>query len=389
MVSDPTQRCACQGKTVLRLWDHFPCLAAVNGHTSCRRVLHESEFAFSDRTWCRAGQGNTVLRLWDHFASFAAINGHTSCLRVLHEFGFKFSSHAWDMAAQAGHVDCLAFAFSNAYAPEDSALEGAVTYGQLPCVEFLLQQGLPRKPYLHCGSCCTLSPEHMRLIQQGSPPKPYMHNDDAPNFPAFEPAMLDSGLQFMEFLLKHAMPGRAYVHSEHRGVLGTEQMKCMRLIAESGVAINPQTLIEAARQGDLDFVRLLHGHGVPLWDLVLVEPPNLPSWGYVHEEPRERVALPWPPGYATRPRTLIFYNYYPPYQLEDFWTVLRYGSVCGAPVTREMQELLEEKRRRTRTLLLCAKAAARLTSGPGSSQFKAARQLGPGLVLYSWKPPRD
>lgn len=73
------------------------------------------------------------------------------------------SDAIWAEAARQGHVHGLFFALDRGYELPDSVLEVAVCHGHLACVEFLIQRGLPRQPYLH--SMQPPSPAHLQCIQ--------------------------------------------------------------------------------------------------------------------------------------------------------------------------------------------------------------------------------
>ncbi len=211
------------------------------------------------------------------------------CLRLVHTCGFEFYDEVWQWAAYRGNLDCLAFALSHGYWLGDDVLERAAGSGQVACVDLLIEHGLPRK-------------------------RPYMYFN------------------------KHTLP---------------HEIKCLELMFNKGVPIDPASLIAAAAYGDVDFVRWLHKRGVPLWQHIETCAPPLNVM--LNDEDRwwEEIAHA-----LGKPRTLPAPA---GLEVEDMWGALRYGSVYGAPVTPFAKEIFEEKRRRSRAVLLCFNAATRLS----------------------------
>jgi hypothetical protein len=120
------------------------------------------------------------------------------------------------MACYVGHVDCLAFALEHGCPVTHWALGCAVKNGHLACVELLVDQGLPEVPFLHSNDNCVIGMD----------------------------------------------PASARI----QGGITPQQWRCIQYILDKGRPIDTGTLITAARNGNVDFVRYLHSAGVPLWD---------------------------------------------------------------------------------------------------------------------------
>ncbi len=108
-----------------------------------------------------------------------------------------------------------------------------------------------------------------------------------------------------------------------------------------------------AGNGHLACVRLLHTHGVRLWECVQVIPDY--CWGSVcgslgrkRRPPENLLQLP-------ESRELVGY----------LWGVLRYGQLHGAPVPESVGWLFQERQERAREVMLCFHSAARLSKGGG------------------------
>jgi hypothetical protein len=164
----------------------------------------QSRASSDDAYMCSAIQWHDIRVLAPECPSWMVAEcGYTQRLHDLHEGGFELDGVTWVWAATRGHVDCLAFAVSHGYALHDGILRVAVEEGQQAVVEFLVEQGLPRKPYMQ--------------------------------FPPWG------------------------------GIVPPAQLKCVQWLADKGVVFNPYMLIKAAEFGDVDFVRWLHQRVVPLW----------------------------------------------------------------------------------------------------------------------------
>jgi hypothetical protein len=134
---------------------------------------------------------------------------------------------------------------------------------------------------------------------------------------------------------------------------------------EKGCSIHPGTLIAAARRGDVDFVRLLHSRGVPLWARASEEKAldtesatTAHSWMlYKVHSCMLRNVMPIPPD---------------PETAKHMRSALKFGWVTGAPLTPAMEELLRADRCSTRAVLLCFHAAAQRSGGEAILEQKAA-----------------
>jgi hypothetical protein len=106
--------------------------------------------------------------------------------------------------------------------------------------------------------------------------------------------------------------------------------------------------MEAASRGDVDLVRFLNKRGFRLWGQAEAWKCSPAPLNFTVEEAGKLVRYPL--------------------ELVPVWKAFRYGAVHGAPVTPELRQLFWMKRQRTRMVLCCFKAAARLSQGPGSTQ---------------------
>jgi hypothetical protein len=237
-----------------------------------------------------ARQGEALPRNWVELGEPAAERGDVHCLRVLRECGFELHTWAWVAAASGGHFDCLVFALSHGYVLNDS-----VVY----------------------DSFLSAAVKHGRLA-------------------------------VVDLVLQQGLPREPFFLNEFR--VGPHSMKCIESLLEKGVAIDPESLIAAARNGDLDFVRMLYKHGIPLWQHAReMESFSLyQMWSLTSREVHTTLVMPW-----------RLDNEY------GAWKALRYGSLHGAPVTPRVQQFFEEKRQQTHAVLLCFRAAARLSKAPG------------------------
>jgi hypothetical protein len=215
----------------------------------------------------------------------------------------------------AGYVDCLAFTLEHGCTVDNYMLSGAIDGGHLPCVELLVSQGSLPTPFFHV-SIDYYAPEN---------------------------------------------PASARV----QGPVGPEQIRCLQYIIDKGCPIHPGTLILAARNGDLNYVRFLYGHGVSLWDHARSEEARQESTAVQSCS----CILCCPVQCALRKTITI------PCKPEDtshMWTALLYGGLMGAPVSPAMEELFEAKRRSTCAVLLCFHVATGLSQGEGSLEQRAA-----------------
>jgi hypothetical protein len=167
-------------------------------------------------------------------------------------------------------------------------------------------------------------------------------------------------------LLRHGLPhNRPYLHTANGPWIGSNQLRCLQHLVDSGCPIHPGTLIRSANRGDVATVRLLHEGGVPLWeraweweagDEADSDPPLiLMAFALsVHAE-RHKLIVVRQKGVA---RTYMR-------------KVLRYGACMGAPVTPAVEEMLRADRARTRAVLLSFHVAGRLSQGKESRKLRA------------------
>jgi hypothetical protein len=231
-----------------------------------------------------------------------------------------------NMAATGGYTQCLHVLQDCGFQLSSSTWARAAEGGYIDCLEFAVAHGYALED-------CVL-----------------------------EIAVHYGRLDCVDFLIQHGLPHAPYMHFIQR--VEPAQQQCIQLMIDRKVAIHPVSLIVAAGCGDLDFVRWLHRHGVPLWqhacDTHRYRIDDLWHdrlwWSNVFchslAEPRT-LPIPW------RPKEVV-----------PIWKALRYGAVFGAPVTPHVKELFEEKRRRSRAVLGCFKAAARLSAVPGPARQK-------------------
>jgi hypothetical protein len=193
---------------------------------------------------------------------------------------------------------------------------------------------------MHCCAATCLA----NLLEHGCPV------DDI----VFETAIRLGQWESFLVLLDHGLPRRVpyfYKQMYHGNRIGTVQLRCFKHLLDRGCRIDPETLIWAASNGVVDFVRLLHSRGVPLWDRAWEIPDrsNISedlSFDWLKHCLQERI-LPIPESrvYCTR-----------------IWKALRYGSCKGAPVTPLVEEMFAAERK---ALLLSFHVAPRLSEGEG------------------------
>jgi hypothetical protein len=220
------------------------------------------------------------------------------------------------VSCDIGHTECLAFALKHGCQVTDWVLRSAVMEGHPACVELLADQGLLQEllqePLLHAEYCCS----HI-----------------------FSSSGVDS--------------------ASVRGPFTPDQVRCIRHVVDKGGPVHPGTLIMAVRSGDVDFVRYLHGAGVPLWECAWEE----------EGEDGKLVAMDCACGGCDlydSARNEIVPIPREPKDAAHMLKALRYGWAMGAALTPTMERVLEDQRRSTRAVLLCFHAATRLSRGAGN-----------------------
>jgi hypothetical protein len=221
------------------------------------------------------------------------------------------------MFCTAGHIDCIAFALEHPHGRGVAGFElaAAVTGGHLACIKLMVAHANPERPLILAETKCA-------------------RNED---------------------------PARPRI----RGPAGPAQLRCVQHILDAGLSIHTGTLILAARNGDLDYVRFLHSRGVRLWDHAQEEEPedfgtscfSCKCLAHQAERCAERnaIALPCKPEDASH-----------------MLSALRYGWAMGAPLTPVMEEVLAAQRMSTHAVLLCFHVATGLSQGEGSVEQRAA-----------------
>lgn len=238
--------------------------------------------------FCWASQGEALSRDWQEPGRTAAKRGDVNCLRVLHECGFYLCFLVWVAAACGGHVNCMMFALSHGYAMDFESV-----YDSL--LNILIEHGRLA--------------DVAWVLQQDLPRKPFRLG------------------------LRETCP---------------DSVKCIEFLLAKGMAIDPYSLINAAECGDLEIVRVLHKHGIPLWQHA--PEPFWFSWSWLFCSDNFHT-------------TLVIHRCLDGER--GAWKVLRYGALYGAPITDKARQLLDEKRQQTRAVLLCFNTTARLSNGPG------------------------
>ncbi len=145
--------------------------------------------------------------------------------------------------------------------------------------------------------------------------------------PVFATAVINEQFATVEFLIKHGLPRKPFIHLKNPLTPGI--LHCYQLMFDKKISFNPGSLTYAAHRGQLDFVRCLHKHGLPLWQSAF----DFPACLCFGPNGVERLFSINP----EVPRDL----YIPSdrKQVERMWKALRYGSVYGAPVLPEVEEL--------------------------------------------------
>jgi hypothetical protein len=269
------------------------------------------------------------------------------------------------MLCSAGHFDCVRYGIEHGCPLSDAILTAAVNGGHIACVELLVARGLPEAPYL----------------------------------------LLDDGSTM--------------------GPIQPDHLQCMQYLLDNGRVIHPGTLICAARRGDVDAVRFLHGRGVPLWTAACEEDaeeeefathisrmcreivrklrlrtatiaiPEFAAKGLfasAHAEAAYDEAEPVPRfRMKTKQRSLrrqgVIAVPEKPLDTVPMWRALQYGWAMGAPLTPAMEEVFKAKRAATRATLLCFHVAARLSQGTGSlTQETDSATQGSGSVTQGTGP---
>jgi hypothetical protein len=103
------------------------CEAAENGHLECLKFLHSIHCVFNHMTF-----------------DYALKNGHLECLKFLKEVNCPFDYRTVCItASEQGYSECLKFLCEKlGCVVEYSSISGAVRYGHINCIEYLLQRGL-------------------------------------------------------------------------------------------------------------------------------------------------------------------------------------------------------------------------------------------------------
>ncbi len=139
--------------------------------------------------------------------------------------------------------------------------------------------------------------------------------------------------------MKHCLPLRIKdsATARIREPVGAAKLRCVQHILDAGLSIHPGTLILAARNGDVGYVRFLHSRGVPLWDDAQEEEEQVlgtccfscKCWVCQAERcaRRNAIALPCSPADAAH-----------------MLSALRYGWVMGGPLTPVMEEMVRAQR---------------------------------------------
>jgi hypothetical protein len=172
-------------------------------------------------------------------------------------------------------------------------------------------------------------------------------------------------LTIVELLVAHGLPSRPYLCAPTgRGevAFGPAQLRCLQHLFDKGCPIHPGTLIAATRRGNVDAVRFLHRHGVPLWTRA-------------EEHNAKEDYFPEPSSQALLEMNLsakIIAIPMLPADAEYMWAALRYGAAMGAPLTPVMEQVFRAKRAATRTALLCFHVAHRLSRKGGHRKKRAA-----------------
>ncbi len=178
-------------------------------------------------------------------------------------------------------------------------------------------------------------------------------------------ALARGDLPSVALFVRHGLPQtRPFHHGANGPSMGSDHLRCLRHLIDSGCPIHPGTLISAASQGNVDTVRLLHEGGVPLWERawtweVETGPHSLCAnillglQQIMYAEQHKLIVVPQVAAAGVQMRK-----------------VLRYGACMGAPVTPGIEEMLRADRAGTRAVLLSFHVAAGLSQGKGVESGK-------------------
>jgi hypothetical protein len=220
----------------------------------------------------------------------------------------------------AGHLDCLNYLLERGCELDDDTVKTTVMSGQLESLKVMVARGYPLKPF------------DMELV-------------------------VGEGGRFTP-----------------------DQLRCIEHLLDNGRPVKTNTLIMAARSGDLDTVRLFHTRGVPLWDGACVEEPEAEGEA---EDGGRRDPMAWMVKLVRkqdlREKKIIAVRQ-PPEDPEVMWQALRYGWAMGAPVPPALEAAFTAKRAATRATLLCFRVAAKLSDAEETASEQGATWAAMGRV---------
>eukprot|EP01032_Pedospumella_encystans_P014313 gene14313-16447_t len=321
--------------------------AALHGHLSCLEFAHTHGCKITEQTAINAAAGGNVdcvkyvlsheAPTTDNVLTAAARSGHTHLLALLQESRCPVTTDAMAAAASNGHLGCIQYLIAQGATLTKDATRCAAAGGQLECLELLRAHDCPRGPtsvtaaassgsencleYLLRTGCsvdstaatAAVTNGHanclaalLRSVDQALIPVGCVDVAARMNKMDCLQLLFDAGLpldltalhegftrpNFKDYLRRLIEVGYHFPSSAARYAIAQNNFDCLKYLCEEmKVDLISEVCVSAARQTDLQYIKLLRQYNCP-WGVdscaCAAACNNLPCLTYLHEE-----GCPW------------------------------------------------------------------------------------------------